>query len=469
MNHLQKLILILSLLLVFILVYSPHFSYKYPLHVDEYHHIAKAINFLETGNLNVIPNYQHQPFSPNLEPGFTMLLSVFSFITQNPILFYKFLPAIFAALAAFILFHLMLYITKNFYLAISSVIFFASLKSNINLHGLWFFTPLTMAIPLIFLFILLFLKTLDTKDRRLLVLTIITLLVLFTIHPVSAFLLYILVFLYLLIKKNFKKSILLFILLPPIIIFLLLLLLRDSSHPVINLILDWLILEEGWGYIEIKYLLPGLYNIVPFLLALIGLYPALKNQKARLFIIWFILTAFFIFLFTKFKFSIILPYQRILYYSLLSLVPLSSFGLFFILGYIKKYKIIIPIFLLLVGVFSFYNYYNLPEESQLYHVLDDEDYRALLFLKQYSPKIILAPLPQSAAVYPVSRHYIIGMTQANLLGGERFRVKEFYEEGCETKNEIIKQFDIKYILSKEGLECELLKKVYSEGNYIYEV
>src|SRR3989344_8237232 len=259
MNLLQKLTLISLLLFVFLLVYSPHFSYKYPLHVDEYHHIAKAINFIENKELNIVPNYQHQPYSPNLEPGFTIFLSLLAFAKLDIILFYKFLPAIFAALAAFILFHLMLHITKNFYLAISSIVFFSSLKSNINLHGLWFFTPLTFAIPLIFLFILLFLKTLDSKNKKLLASSILILLVIFTIHPTSAVLVYIITFLYLLIKKDFKKNILFLVILPPLIMFLLLILLKDAQHPIINLVLDWLILEEGWGYIEIKYLLPALY------------------------------------------------------------------------------------------------------------------------------------------------------------------------------------------------------------------
>ena len=91
MNHLQKLILISSLLFIFLLVYSPHFSYKYPLHADEYHHIAKAVNLIENKELNTIPNYQHQPYSPNLEPGFTIFLSLLAFakldlIFQIPII-----------------------------------------------------------------------------------------------------------------------------------------------------------------------------------------------------------------------------------------------------------------------------------------------------------------------------------------------------------------------------------------------
>src|SRR3989344_957522 len=325
MNSLQKLILIPSLIFVFLLVYSPHFSYKYPLHIDEYHHIAKAINFIENKELNTIPNYQHQPYSPNLEPGFTIFLSLLVSMKLNLILFYKFLPAIFAALAAFTLFHLMFYITKNFYLAISSIVFFASLKSNINLHGLWFFTPLTLAMPLIFLFFLLFLKALDKKSSKILVLTILVLILLFTVHPTSAVLVYIITFWYLLIKKDFKKNILFLVILPPLIMFLLLILLKDAQHPIINLILDWLILEEGWGYVEIKYFLPSLYNLVPFLLAMVGLYPAIKSQKSRIFVIWFLLTISFIFLFNNYQFSLIFPYQRILYYGLLSLAPLSTF------------------------------------------------------------------------------------------------------------------------------------------------
>ena len=468
MNLLQKLILISFLVSVFLLIYSPHFSYKYPLHVDEYHHIAKAVNFIENKELNTIPNYQHQPYSPNLEPGFTIFLSLLAFAKLDLILFYKFLPAIFAALAAFILFHLMHYITKNFYLSISSIIFFASLKSNINLHGLWFFTPLTFAISLIFLFFFLFFKTLDKKSNKFLVLTILNLVLLLTIHPTSAVLVYIITFLYLLIKKDFKKNILLLVILPPLIMFLLLILLKDAQHPIINLVLDWLILEEGWGYIEIKYLLPTLYNLIPFLLAMIGLYPAIKNQKSRIFVIWFLLTIFFIFIFINYQFSLIFPYQRVLYYSLLSLVPLSALGLFFILSYIKKYKAMVPVFLILIGVFTFYNYYDLPKQSQLYHVLDDNDYNALMFLKQSPPEMILAPLPQSAAVYPVSRHYVIGMTQANILGGEKEKVKEFYDGDCETKQNILKSYPIGYVLSKNKLECNFLKEVYDEGDYIYE-
>ena len=125
-------------------------------------------------------------------------------------------------------------------------------------------------------------------------------------------------------------------------------------------------------------------------------------------------------------------------------------------------------FVIFVVIFTFYNYYDLPQESQLYHVLDEDDYNALKFLKQFPSETILAPLPQSTAIYPVSGHYVIGMTQANILGGEREKVKEFYDGDCETKQNILKNYPIGFILSKKKLECNFLKEIYDEGDYIYE-
>ncbi len=468
MKNLEKIILVSSLIFIFGLVYSPHFSYKYPLHADEYQHIAKAVNFLETKNLNVNPYFYYQPFSPNLESGFTIFLSILIKLGFDPITSYRFLPALFATLAAFILFHLILYLTKSFYTGIFSILFFASLKSNINMGGLWFFTPLTLAIPLIFLSLLLFFKAFDRKNNKLFVILTFFLLILFLIHPISGILVYILIFLFLFLNKESKKILILLAL--PLVsgIFLFFVFSREISE-LLKFVIDWLILEEGWGYNEVIYFLPAFYNYVPFILGLIGVYPALKNLKLRLFIVWFFISISLLFIFNNFKLSILFPYQRVLYYSLLSLVPLSAFGSFFILGLIKKYKILIPIFIILVGFFTFYNYYDPTKESKLYYVLDDNDYDTLIFLKQFPSETILAPLPQSAAVYPVSGHYVIGMTQANLLGGEREKVKEFYDNDCETKLNIINQYQLRYILSKSKLDCNFLKEIYNEGDYIYEV
>ncbi|MBI4158713.1 hypothetical protein HY500_00460 [Candidatus Woesearchaeota archaeon] len=463
MKLLHKLLLLCSLLLVFFLVYSPHFSYKYPLHADEYQHIGKAIGFLESKNLNFNPYLPDQPYHPNLEPGFTIFLAILLSIPINPMFYYQILPALFAVLASFILFRLMYHITKNFYISILSILFFASLKSNVNLTGLWFFTPLTLAIPIFFLTLLLFLKWQDEKKSFLL--PLLTFTMLFFIHPLSAILIYLLLSLLLFINKDLKKV--LFSLLIPVILTAILLLLsfKESSN-VFSLVLDWLIVEKGWGSIELVYFLPSFYNIIPFLLALIGIYPSLKDKKLRLFVMGLLLTTSLIFLFNNLKFSIIFPYQRIIYYSLIIMVPLSAVGLFFILEPVKKYKIVIITLLILVSFSAFYNYYD-QKDQPLYHVIDDKDYAALLFLKQFPQSTIIVPLQQSSAVYPITKHKVIGMTQSALLGGNWNKVKEFYETNCANKESIMKVYKIKYVFSKNKLDCKFLEEIYSKGNYIY--
>src|SRR3989344_4616135 len=198
-------LLIISLIFTFILVYSPHLDYKYPLHVDEWQHISKAIYFSETNELQKNPNLLDKPFQLNLEPGFTIFLS-FLFNLIDPIVSYKFLPAIFATLAAFILFLLMYQITDNFYAGLFSILFFSSLKSNINIQGLWFFLPLTLAIPLIFLYLLFFLKYLKDYRIKYFFYSIIPLILLLFIHIISLVLLLIISLIYLLLHYKDIKN-----------------------------------------------------------------------------------------------------------------------------------------------------------------------------------------------------------------------------------------------------------------------
>ena len=479
MKHLYKFLLGISLVSVFLLVYSPHFSYKYPLHVDEWQHLARGIHILENKQISFINPYfipnplvPEENYYPNFEIGFHLFLAIFFYITHlNPILFYRFFPAIFAVLSAFLLFNLIYYLTRKFYIALFSILFFAALKININISGLWFFTPLTFALPFLFLFLFLFFKSLDSQDNKFLILSILIFLILFIIHPISVILIYFIILLFLFINFNkmyFRCSIP-FILSPLLLAFIFILFIwKEAILNLKFLITDWLILEEGWGYVELKYFLPSFYNIIPFSLAIIGIYPSIKNSKLRLFVIWFLLTSFLIFIFHNFKFSILIPYQRILYYSFLSLVPLSAIGLYFILNKIKKYKFIIFILFTLVFYFTFYNYYNLPPESQLYHVIEDKDYDALEFLSNYNNKIIMSPLKMSVAIYPITKNYVIAMTKGNLPDREIQIVKDFYSTDCNKKKEIIDIYNIDFIISENKLNCNFLKEIYSKGDYIYE-
>ncbi len=477
LNPLQKVILVLALLGVFLLIYSPHFSYHYPLHVDEYQHLARAKAWLEGKSLGAHPYLPEEPKVGNFEPGFTIFLAIIFYIfKQNTIFVYQFLPAIFAVISAFILFHLMHLLTKKFSVSIFTLLFFASMRSNTNIGGLWFFTPFTLAIPFIFLFLFLMAKHLQDGKKLFFILGLITLSILALIHPLSAVFVAIIIFIFFLISKEWKSAFFLILFMLALFGISLLLFKQTTTANLLAMLQDWLILEKGWGYLEISYTLPQIYGLVPFSLAVLGLYPAIKEKPLRFWVVWFVLTSGFIFLFQNFGFSVLFPYQRILYYSLISLAPLSALGLSFLIDRIKhingkkhKKNILIALLIILVFIAAFWNYYDSTPETGLYHVLEDQDYKALQYLAQFPQATIIVPLPQSSAVSIITSHKLIGLTKGNLLGGNQEKVQKFYQGSCKEKKEILNQYNITYVLSREKINCSYLEEIYNNQEYIYRV
>ena len=95
-------IFLAALVFVFLLVYSPHFNYAYPYHTDEWHHISEAISLGENGS-GINPYFKEKPRIVDYEIGYHFFLAgIFVFV--NPVLAYKFFPAIFACAAAIVLF-----------------------------------------------------------------------------------------------------------------------------------------------------------------------------------------------------------------------------------------------------------------------------------------------------------------------------------------------------------------------------
>ncbi|MBI5149104.1 hypothetical protein HZA33_05480, partial [Candidatus Pacearchaeota archaeon] len=287
LNKKIKLALIfLVLIITFLLVYSPHFNYKYPLHADEWHHVENAERILDG-------NYDYK--APNYEIGYDFIIAGFFAILKifkiNTIMAYSFFPAIFAIIASLLLF---IFVRKiaGFNVALLSMIFFASLPSNINILGLWFAIPLTMAIPFIFLFLNLFVNGFESKKRFYYCIPI--LLLLFLIHPPSALIVISISFIYCFFARDIKKN-----WLPLILIFLvpLLALILSSFTVPIKLTFYNLVFKHGYTVYEPslelyslklavgknvlainRYFVPLIYGIIPFLLALVGIYFVYKEE-----------------------------------------------------------------------------------------------------------------------------------------------------------------------------------------------
>ena len=509
-NRFGLLIIILILIFIFIKVYSIHSNYNYPIHLDEYHHIAQSVQIIEKkGFVQTNPYFADEIGHENLEPGFHILLSELFLLTGiDPVRHYGFLPALFACLSAFMLFVLVNKITNNFWTGIFAMLFFASLKSSVNILGINFFTPLTACIPLIYLFLLMLTKALLDGDIKRLFISIILSACLVIIYPLCGTLIIPISLLYFLlnpgiirefyfktkeifaIEKLNKDKILYFktVVLSIIIILAIITVffyfwryipLSRNKNQIINS----LIFREGWGKVEIKYFLPYLYGIISTILALMGMIISFKQKKYLIFVFFSFITVGLTSMFNKFGFTILSPYQRTLYFAMLFLIPLSAIGLSYITDCMKKLKIsflskiakepMVAFLVIIIFICVFLDSYTLIEERKTYSssIISEEEYIAIKWLeKNYgSHNIVLAPVFVSSTIYPISRNYVVSILPGQLRGKNLNASIDFFNVGCNEKKRIIEENKANLVFSKGKIDCNWLKEVYSNKNFIYEV
>ncbi|MEM2956378.1 MAG: DUF6541 family protein [Candidatus Pacearchaeota archaeon] len=487
------------LIFIFFMVYSPHFNYKYPYHSDEWHHIAEIVS-AEKGNFNVNPYFIEQPKRTDYEIGFHVIMALFFKITGiDPVLSWRFFPAIFACLSAVILF---IFINKisDFKTGILSMLFFSTLKSNVNILGLWFFVPMSFVIPLFYLTFFFFVKFVDKKElkekKKFLILSFITLFIILISHAPTAMFIAPILLIYLVYRffgKEDRKSLNLLIKNRFIYIFLIvsffiillsfILFWHGSLAQTLKLFYDFLIFEKGFTPYEIRYSLFFFYGPVAFILAMFGIISSLKNNKKIIFTFSFILSAILILIFSLKEISLLAPYQRVLYYSLLSLAPLSAFGVSALFNTAKKIKIkwiyilaLILIFIILLLSFytSFFYYNKLPETSklnvQLYKLITDEDYKAIIWLKKNfgEGNLVLARPHISSAIYPISENYVFTITPAHLGGEYIVGIDYFFSSNCDFKYDFLDRYEPDFVFSRQKINCGF-KEIYSQNVFIYDV
>ena len=476
---------------MFILVYSIHLDFPFPFHTDEWQHLAQSVDIIDKGYGGINPYFKEQPERKDLELGFHLFLSEFFLVTgMDPILHYKWLPALFAAIAAFILF---VFINKisNFITAIFAVIFFASLRSNTNILGLWFFVPLTLAIPLAYLIFSTFSEFLEKNNIKFLFVSAFILFAMLFIHGISAIFVISVLLLYLIVYsfskpekiriifKNFKKHLLPLSLLTIVLLFTAITFLwKGSFSATLELLESVFIFRSGWTYYEKAYSLAVFYGPLASFLALFSLFSVIKDSRQRIFLLWAGLTLIIVFFFNFYKVSFILPYQRAVYYAFLGLASLSAFGLSSILDFLKKSlksNIVFLIVSILLASFVFYNsfspYYELEKDVQLYHNIEKVDYEAIKWFESNigSYNVVLALPHISSTIYPISKNYVIAITPLHLIGGPAKEAYAFFKEDCDYKNNFLNTHRPDYILSQHKIYCGNLEEIYANQDYIYKV
>ena len=491
-KYYKPAILVLSLAFVFFLVYSIHSNYQFPFHTDEWQHIAQAVSITEKGYGGIHPYFKEEPIRRDYEVGFHLFLSELFLTTgMDPILHFKFLPALFAVIAAFILFVFISRIT-NFMTGIFSILFFAGLKSNVNILGLWFFLPLTIAIPLLYLLFFVFSESLERRSIKLFYSAIFILFAILFLHGLSAVFAAPLLVLYTIIKfKKFRalfKEIEKHYIIVGLLIALffsvgIILMWHGSFSATLDTIKSLLVFESGWTNYEKIYNPLSLYAPISLILVFLGLVRSVQNPRKRFFLIWAVFVSLIIAIFYAFKVSFLVPYQRALYYAYLALVPLSAFGLNFLIELLKKASpfkkktsskkwlfAVSAIIVISVFTMHFSDYYEVEKDVNLYHHTENYEYDALKWLENNygTHNVVLAMPGESTAIYPISKSYVWAIIPAQLGGGIDVN-KFFSEDNCDYRKDFLKQYPSDFVYSKKRIICDFLKEVYTKKVFIYEV
>ena len=453
----QVIILVLLAILNFAIVYNVHLDKPYALHIDEWKHLTEAKNILE-GNLNL-----------NLEIGFQLFLAIlWKFLPLIEI--WKFLPAIWATLTGFILFVLIKKKTNSFQIAALSWIFFASIKSNANLTGLIYFTPLTFAIPLIFLYLYFFTEGLEKQNKKSIIISLFIMILLIPTHAISVLFAIPILIIYSIMKKEYIKRewkfFSIFLLIPIAGLVLFSNFTKQSLANILKNALEILSFEKGWGVLELNNSPLEIYSLIGYVLAVIGIYQIIKSkqtQKYLLYLIWPIILIIMILLFKIFEVSYFSPYQRNMYYLAISLPLWSALGAFQSMQYIKEklkiwfkneriIKTIVGIFLILIIGLTFVQYNQVPKKIAIYEVLDNKEYNALKFLSNLPEGIILTDPLTASASYVISNKKPLASTYFN--SDKLKQLNSFiYSKDCLTKSYILYENQVRYVMSLSEINC----------------
>lgn len=487
-NIYKKIVLSIVLVFIFLLIYSPHFNYRFPYHIDEWHHITQT---------KILFNEGFKQLEIGIETGFHVFLLPL-YRTTNLVLVYKFLPALWGVLGALAIFWVTYKKTnKNYLIALLSVVFFASIRSDVNITGLWFFTPLTFSIPLIYLYIYLFTKGVEKENKKNILTALAIMILMIPIHAISVLFSIPFLLIHLLINHHYLekeyKFFSIFLLIPIVGIFFYKIATRVSWNNLLNSIIDNLQFDHGWGVLEISNQFSFLYSGVGYALAIIGAILIVLNKeslkKYYIYVLWPLTSLVSIIIFQITDVSYLVPYQRNLYYFALGLPFLSAFGLFHIINILRAEisnlnnlkwlsNITVAILVIVVILSSFQSYYDKPiitDENgsfdvNLYKVINENDYKTLLFLKDKPLAVVMAEPFISTASYPISGQWPVGTIL--FIDGRKSVERFFDSKDCKIKKDIINNNEysnlIKYIISPQKIDCGW-DLIYNDSNYIYQI
>ncbi len=307
-------------------------------------------------------------------------------------------------------------------------------------------------------------------------------------HPISVLFAIPLLLIYSLIKfKYIKKEwkiFSLFLIIPIIGLLFYKFITKVAWESLARNLVQALQFKRGWGVLEIDNSFFELYSLIGYILAIIGLVFILRNkkniEKYLVYGLWLITVLILIMIYRKTGVSYLSPYQRNLYYFAISLPILSALGLDYLFKLMKKSinmefnerarevlkKTFLVIIFMIVIFLTFKSYWEIPKQIDLYQIIDNDDYQALLFLSTLPKSTVMAIPRTSTALYAISQHKPVGtyFFYGNRLDCEEFFL--FYD--CEARQYILNKYEVKYVLSESRIDCGW-DLIYDKKDYIYKV
>ena len=491
LNALQISAMVLVLAGIFLLVYSPHFSYPFPLHIDEWYSIQQSA---EIGNgaflFGELSNFQL---------GFDLFLFAIGKVV-NLILAYQFLPAIWAVISATVLFFVAYNLTgRNFLVSLLSMIFFGSVKSNNNITGLWFFTPLTFAIPFIFLYMFFFAKGLKEENRKYVLASLGIMIFLVFFHALSVLFAIPILVISCLFKIKFVrkeyKTFLLFLLVPIAGIAFYSFFMKVPVWQAFADIAKLLQFGKYWAgpiVTVVNNSFTEIYSLVGYALAFSGaLYIIAKRHKdLALYLAWPVYLLASIGYYYLTGMSYLSPYIRNFYYFAIGLPLLSALGvnyLFEILGSgfrkinlegvkrktlnLAKHSIFILVFAALIFL-SYLNYYSPPASGVHSYIADitPQEYKDLSYLSKFPSGNIIVPPNLVPAAYPVSGKnplgYVFDNPPPSLISD---LVALSMTKNCTFASSVIKEYNVSYLMTETPEDCNYTTILSNSHDSIYYV
>ncbi|MDE1767106.1 MAG: glycosyltransferase family 39 protein [Thaumarchaeota archaeon] len=392
---LTVILLVLVLFLSVALTYYPHISYQFPLHVDEWYHIATAQSIAKTGPLTHLSIYTGQLSPVDIEIGYHTLLALVLILFEPSITAWTYIPLILQVIAVLVVF-LFVYRLLGRNEALISALLIALLPTNVTIGGPAFLIPenlglIFIPLALLFAFRLTTLKPLYNYIGLFLV----TVFLLYS-HPPTALVLLIILFIYALflllskVKSDRKLSKYLIA-----VIFASVIVALPNYVPYLG--------QRGLG--GISFGLPVtvgpvflVYGILQSLFFVVGIYVLIKASGRSKFSkeVWSLLaTAVVLFgiiiLFIWFKVNYLLPYQRVFMPLFLIMSIFAASGYLSLLRLNRAKGLRLGSILLAVALIATI-YLSIHEDvtTPYYHLITQQDYLNFLWIRANYPSSSIA-------------------------------------------------------------------------------